>query len=176
MAGEQSVVVESAVVCAGVWSASLLAPHGLSVPLASVRGYHIELPQRPPFIDAPLVYANDDIIVTPMAGRLRASSYMEFLPPGAPPDRRKPARLRKRLHALGYDCGFDGPSWVGPRPVLADYLPGIGRTPGAARIYYAIGHQHLGLTMAAGTAELIADLLAQRRPRQPIAAFDLSRF
>ena len=176
MAGEQSVVVESAVVCAGVWSASLLAPHGLSVPLASVRGYHIELPQRPPFIDAPLVYANDDIIVTPMAGRLRASSYMEFLPPEAPPDPRKPTRLRKRVRALGYDCGLDGPSWVGPRPVLADYLPGIGRVPGGAAIFYSIGHQHLGLTMAAGTAELVADLLAKRQPRQPLSAFDLNRF
>jgi D-amino-acid dehydrogenase len=176
MAGEQSVVVGSAVVCAGVWSAALLAPHGLSVPLASVRGYHIELPQQPPLIDAPLVYANDDIIVTPMAGRLRASSYMEFLPPGAPSDPRKPARLRRRVRALGYGCGLDGPSWVGPRPVLADYLPGIGRAPGGAAIFYSIGHQHLGLTMAAGTAELVADLLAHRQPRQPIAAFDLSRF
>lgn len=175
-AGEQSVVVASAVVCAGVWSAALLTPLGLSVPLASVRGYHIELPQQLPLIDAPIVYGNDDIIVTPMAGRLRASSYMEFLPPGAPSDPRKPARLRKRLRALGYGCGLDGPSWVGPRPVLADYLPGIGRAPGGAPIFYAIGHQHLGLTMAAGTAELIADLLAQRQPRQPIAALDLSRF
>jgi D-hydroxyproline dehydrogenase len=175
-AGEQSVVVTSAVVCAGVWSAELLAPHGVSVPLASVRGYHIELPNEPPLIDAPLVYANDDIIVTPMAGRLRASSYMEFLPPGAPADPRKPARLRKRLRALGYGCGLDGPSWVGPRPVLADYLPGIGRAPGDAAMFYAIGHQHLGLTMAAGTAELMADLVAQRPPRQRVAAFDLRRF
>lgn len=175
-AGDESVVVESAVVCAGVWSAALLAPHGLSVPLASVRGYHVELPEQRPLIDAPIVYANDDIIVTPMAGRLRASSYMEFLPPGAPADPRKPARLRKRLRALGYGCGLDGPSWVGPRPVLADYLPGIGRAPGGAAIFYAVGHQHLGLTMAAGTAELMADLVAQRPPRQPTAAFDLRRF
>lgn len=175
-AGDESVVVECAVVCAGIWSAALLAPHGLSVPLASVRGYHVELPEQRPLIDAPIVYADDDIIVTPMAGRLRASSYMEFLPPGAPADPRKPARLRKRLRTLGYDCGLDGPSWVGPRPVLADYLPGIGQAPGGAGIFYAIGHQHLGLTMAAGTAELMADLVTQRRPRQPTAAFDLRRF
>jgi D-amino-acid dehydrogenase len=43
-------------------------------------------------------------------------------------------------------------------------------------MFYAIGHQHLGLTMAAGTAELVADLVAQRHPRQDIAAFDLKRF
>jgi len=174
-AGEESITADSAVVCAGAWSAALLAPHGLSVPLESVRGYHVELAQQPPLIDAPLLYANEHIVVTPMAGRLRASSYMEFRSPGAPADRRKPARLRKRLRVLGYECAPDGPSWVGARPVLPDYLPGIGRTPGAA-IFYAIGHQHLGLTMAAGTAELVADLVAQRQPRQSIAAFDLGRF
>jgi glycine/D-amino acid oxidase-like deaminating enzyme len=118
------------VVCAGVWSAALLTPLGLSVPLESVRGYHVELPQHPPLIDAPVLYANEHVIVTPMAGRLRASSYMEFLPPAAPADMRKPARLRQRLRALGYGCELAGPSWVGGRPVLPDYLPGIGRAPG----------------------------------------------
>jgi D-amino-acid dehydrogenase len=175
IAGGQSIIVDTAVVCAGAWSAPLLAPLGLSVPLESVRGYHIELPQQPPLIDAPVLYASEHVLVTPMAGRLRASSYMEFLPPGAPADMRKPARLRKTLRALGYGCGLDGPSWVGARPVLPDYLPGIGRAPGTA-IFYAIGHQHIGLTIAAVTAELVADLVAQRQPRQPISAFDLKRF
>jgi D-amino-acid dehydrogenase len=143
--------------------------------MESVRGYHVELPQHPPLIDAPVLYANEHVIVTPMAGRLRASSYMEFLPPAAPADMRKPARLRQRLRALGYGCELAGPSWVGGRPVLPDYLPGIGRAPGTD-VFYAIGHQHIGLTIAAVTAELVADLVAQRQPRQPIAAFDLRRF
>jgi D-amino-acid dehydrogenase len=175
IAGEQSMLVDAAVVCAGAWSASLLRPQGLSVPLESVRGYHVELPQQPPLVDAPVLYADEHIVVTPMAGRLRASTYMEFLPPGAPSDMRKPARLRQRLRALGYGCEPDAPSWVGARPVLPDYLLGIGRVPHAP-IFYAIGHQHIGLTLAAVTAELIADLVARREPRRPIAAFDLKRF
>jgi glycine/D-amino acid oxidase-like deaminating enzyme len=60
--------------------------------------------------------------------------------------------------------------------VLPDYLPGIGRAAGPARLFYAIGHQHIGLTMAPVTAELIADLVADRRPRHAVAAFDLQRF
>jgi D-amino-acid dehydrogenase len=175
IAGEQSIKVDAAVVCAGAWSAPLLAPLGLSVPLESVRGYHIELPQRAPLIDAPVFYSNKHVLVTPMAGRLRASSYMEFLAPGAPSDVRKPVRLRQKLRALGYVCELEGPSWVGARPVLPDYLPGIGRAPGTA-IHYAIGHQHIGLTIAPVTAELIADLVGERRPRHPISAFDLNRF
>jgi D-hydroxyproline dehydrogenase len=175
IADEQSIFVDTAVVCAGAWSASLLAALGLTVPLESVRGYHIELPHQVPLIDSPVVYSNEEVIVTPMSGRLRASSYMEFQAPGAPADPRKPARLRKNLRALGYRCELEGASWVGARPVLPDYLPGIGRVSGTP-IFYAIGHHHIGLTIAAVTAELIADMVAERQPRIPVSAFDLNRF
>src|ERR1700722_1200965 len=169
-------VVDAAVVCAGMGSAALLAPFRLHAPLQAVRGYHIELPGHAPLLDAPVVYARERALVTPMAGRLRASSYMEFTSADAPADPRKPARLRQTVRALGYACDLEGPSWVGARPVLPDYLPGIGQAPGTSKLFYAIGHQHIGLTLAPITGELIADLVAQRTPRHPIAAFDLRRF
>src|ERR1700722_3901910 len=37
-------VVDAAVVCAGMGSAALLAPFGVRAPLQAVRGYHVELP------------------------------------------------------------------------------------------------------------------------------------
>jgi glycine/D-amino acid oxidase-like deaminating enzyme len=168
--------VGAAVVCAGMGSQPLLAPFQLHAPLQAVRGYHVELPGQAPFLDAPTVYTGHHVLVTPMTGRLRASSYMEFAPPEAPADPRKPARLRQTLRALGYPFEPEGPYWMGARPVLPDYLPGIGRAAGPARLFYAIGHQHIGLTMAPVTAELIADLVADRRPRHAVAAFDLQRF
>lgn len=175
IAAEQSFAADAAVVCAGPWSASLLEPLGLSVPLESVRGYHVELPEQAAFADAPLVYADGHVIVTPMAGRLRASTYMEFLPPEAPADPRKFARLRSRLAEYGYPAPPDGPSWVGARPVLPDYMPGIGCAPGTS-VFYAIGHHLIGLTLAAVTAELVAALIARRQPPFPVGAFDLQRF
>jgi D-amino-acid dehydrogenase len=171
-----SLVVDSALVCAGMGSATLLAPFGLRAPLQAVRGYHIEIPGQPAYFDAPVVYVDKRVIVTPMSGRLRATSYMEFADPDAPADARKPARLRGQVRALGYACEPDGPNWLGFRPVLPDYLPGIGRAPGPSKLFYAIGHQHIGLTLAPITAELIADLVAQRAPRLPVAAYDLRRF
>ncbi len=110
-----------------------------------------------------------------MDGRLRATSFMEFAGRDAPPDPRKPALLRKRLSALGYDCGDSGPGWMGPRPVLPDYLPGIGRLERSS-VFYAVGHQHIGLTLAPVTGELVSDLVAGREPRLDISAFDLRRF
>ena len=101
---------------------------------------------------------------------------MEFEDAEAPPDPRKPERLRRAARALGYPFELAGPSWVGARPVLPDYLPGIGRAPGAAKVFYALGHQHIGLTIAPITAELVADMVAERAPRHAIGSFDLQRF
>jgi len=171
-----SVSVRTAVVCAGAWSAPLLAPFGVHAPLEAERGYHVELAEHAPLIDAPILYADHSVVVTPMASRLRASSYLEFAGLATPADPRKPARLRAKLRQLGYQCEVQGPSWMGPRPTLPDYLPGIGRAPGQHELFYAVGHQHLGLTLAAVTANLIADLVTGRAPRLDISAFYLRRF
>jgi len=173
---EAQCTYSSVVVCAGPWSAPLLAPFGLRAPLEAAHGYHVELAQHDAHADAPLIYMDKKILVTPMLGRLRASSYMEFSALESAADPRKPARLRQRLSQLGYRCAPDGPSWRGARPVLPDYLPGIGRAPGPQRLFYAVGHQHIGLTLAPVTAELVADLVAERTPRHDIRAFDLRRF
>ncbi len=168
--------VDAAVVCAGPWSAPLLEPFGVRVPLESVRGYHVELPQHAPLFDSSVLYADHYLVVTPMSDRLRATSYMEFEPPHAAPDPRKPAHLRRLLQGLGYRCESAGPSWMGSRPVLPDYLPGIGRVAITARLYYAVGHHHIGLTTAAASGELVADLVAEREPRLDVRGFDLRRF
>jgi D-amino-acid dehydrogenase len=166
----------SAIVCAGVWSAPLLAPFGLRAPLEAARGYHVQMPGATPLVDAPLLYADANLLVTPMAGRLRATSFMEFAGTDAPPDPRKPAWLRARLRKLGYSCDDASPSWVGPRPVLPDYLPAIGRVAASPNVLYAFGHQHIGLTLCAVTACAVADLVSGRTPAFAIDSFDLRRF
>ena len=171
----KTLTVGAVVVCTGARTARLLEPLGLRVPMESARGYHVEMPGHPPLADTPILYVDKRIYVTPMEGRLRATSFMEFAGYSAAPDPRKPARLRTRLLDLGYDCPADGPSWVGPRPVLPDYLPGIGRLERTS-IFYAVGHQHIGLTLAPVTGELMSDLVAGRQPRHDISAFDLRRF
>jgi D-amino-acid dehydrogenase len=166
----------TAVVCAGAWSAPLLKPFGINAPLEAERGYHVELPDHAPLVDAPILYADDSVVVTPMASRLRASSYLEFAGLGASADPRKPTQLRTKLRRLGYRCEIEGSSWMGPRPTLPDYLPGIGRAREPHELFYAVGHQHLGLTLAAVTADLIADLVIGRTPSLDVTAFDLHRF
>jgi len=170
------IAVRSAIVCAGVWSAPLLAPFGLKAPLEAARGYHVQMPGATPLVDAPILYSDANIVVTPMAGRVRATSFMEFAGSDAPPDPRKPLWLRDKLRGLGYPCEDQPPSWVGSRPVLPDYLPAMGRVATAPNLLYAFGHQHIGLTLCAITARTMADLVAGRTPAVDVSAFDLKRW
>lgn len=54
-------------------------------------------------------------------------------------------------------------SWVGFRPCTPDNLPLIGWASHHPGLLLATGHEGLGITTATGTAELITDLILERR-------------
>jgi len=156
-------------------SAPLLAPFGLRAPLQAVRGYHIEIPGGAVYFDAPVAYLDERVIVTPMSGRVRTSSYMEFAMPMRRRTRASPPACADRYARSATLANSKAQAgWARVR--CCRTTAGIGRALGPAKLFYAIGHQHIGLTLAPITAELIADIVAQREPRIPIAAYDLQRF
>jgi D-amino-acid dehydrogenase len=65
---------------------------------------------------------------------------------------------------------------MGHRPATPDSLPIIGRSPGQRNILYACGHGHLGLTQAATTGRLIADLIGERTPPIDMTPYSIARF
>lgn len=48
---------------------------------------------------------------------------------------------------------------VGLRPYMPDGKPVIGPVPGLANVFLATGHEGGGLSMALGTAEMLADMV-----------------
>lgn len=167
---------DAIVVSAGVWSRSLLAPLGLEVPIAAEYGYHIQAERHGwPAGHPPVVFEDRSMIVTGFEQGLRAASFVEFAGPDAKPDPRKWARLKAHVRELGLPFGdLDAVScWFGARPTLPDYLPAIGRADGCENLYYAFGHQHLGLTLAPVTAEIVA---AMAHGGEAPAALSLQRF
>jgi D-amino-acid dehydrogenase len=65
---------------------------------------------------------------------------------------------------------------MGARPTLPDYLPAIGQSLRVEGLFYAFGHQHLGLTLSAATGEAIAALVDGEPPAFDLAPFSLDRF
>ncbi len=176
LAGGEVLLADAVVVSAGVRSADILRPLGLKIPIVAERGYHIQsaIHQWPANLP-PVVFEDRSMIVTRFESGVRAASFVEIGRDGAPPDRGKWRRLRQHVADLGLPFGAvdHAAEWIGSRPTLPDYLPAIGRIAGAPNLYYAFGHQHLGLTLGPVTGEIVADMIA--RGTTP-AAFSLDRF
>lgn len=66
-------------------------------------------------------------------------------------------------------------AWTGFRPATADNLPLIGRHPTRANVVLATGHEGLGITTATGTAAIVADLIAGRKPAIDPTPYDPAR-
>lgn len=164
-------------VAAGVGARALLAPLGHKAPVIAERGYHIEAKAETwPRAFPPVAFEERAVIATRFERTLRLASFVEFARPESPPDRRKWARLRRHAEAIGLPFDEAPREWMGARPTLPDYLPAIGASRAAPGLLYAFGHQHLGLTLAAVTAEAVAALAEGRTPCVDLAPFDLARF
>ncbi|MFM2119076.1 MAG: hypothetical protein RL722_544 [Pseudomonadota bacterium] len=164
------------VVAAGPWSAQVLAPLGLQVPLGHERGYHQHYTQgatlRRPIHDAAAGY-----VLAPMAQGLRLCTGVELAPLEAPDDLHQLQQVEAAARqALDLGRPSSAPPWRGARPSLPDSRPAIGPAPGLNGLWLALGHQHIGFSTGPGTAALLTALMTgQAAPIDP-APFDPSRW
>lgn len=166
------------VVCAGIRSRPLMEGLGHTVPMIAERGYHIQSATAGwPGDLPPVVFEDRSMIVTRFESGVRAASFVELNTPDAAPDPRKWQRLKRHVSELGLPFSGEVDEWMGIRPTLPDYLPAIGRSDKATNLYYAFGHQHLGLTLGPVTGEIVADMIEKGGgDAKGPAAFDLKRF
>ncbi|MCE9681845.1 D-amino acid dehydrogenase [Halomonas alkalisoli] len=154
---------DGVVICAGVGSRALAARLGDRVNIYPVKGYSITVHLDQPACRqaAPMVSLLDDEakLVTSRLGedRFRVAGTAEFN--GFNRDIRDD-RIRPLIDWVA-QC-FPGVStrravpWAGLRPMMPNMLPrvGGGRLP---TVFYNTGHGHLGWTLSAVTAEMVAD-------------------
>lgn len=151
------------VVCAGVGSRRIAAELGDRINVYPVKGYSITvcLDDEVSRAAAPTVSLLDEDakIVTSRLGasRFRVAGTAEFngVNKDIRADRIAPlVRWSERL--------FPGMStrhvipWAGLRPMTPSMLPRVGRGR-RRRVFYNTGHGHLGWTLSAATAELVAE-------------------
>lgn len=149
---------QAVVVAAGAWSARLLRPLGVRVPLDTERGYHLEydLPDSP--LTRPLCPVTRGFYMVPMAGRLRVAGTVELGGIDAPPSVHRWDLLDTGARSVFPALPPPARRWMGLRPSMPDSLPVIGEArPG---LILAFGHGHIGLTLAPHTAALVARAVA----------------
>ena len=174
---QQTIIADQVVIAAGAWSHLIAKQLGHNVPLEAERGYHLMLPNPKVTLTRPITSYEDSFVMTPMENGLRLAGTAEFAGLDAEPNYHRAQILLSHASKLLANLNAQNSSqWMGCRPSLPDSLPVIDRSTKMKQVCFAFGHQHLGLTQAAVTADLITEMILQRPYSQDIKAFRIDRF
>ncbi|MCK1337846.1 D-amino acid dehydrogenase [Bradyrhizobium sp. 38] len=162
---KEEINAERAVVCAGVGSRRIASMLGDNINIYPVKGYSItvELRDETSQKAAPRVSLLDEAtkIVTSRLGedRFRVAGTAEFNGENRDIrwDRIKPL-VRWVERSFPDVCTAQVVPWAGLRPMTPSMMPRVGRGK-RANVFYNTGHGHLGWTLSAVTAEMIADVI-----------------
>jgi D-amino-acid dehydrogenase len=165
------------VVAAGAWSGALARGLGDPVLLESERGYNATLADPGVDLGREVIFAERKFVATPLRCGLRIGGAAEFAGLHTPANfERCRALLKLASRYLPALQTAGGTNWAGHRPATPDSLPVIGASPRHPNVFYAFGHGHLGLTQAATTARLIADLICGKPAAISLAPYTIARF
>lgn len=171
----------NAVLALGAWSAKSADALGLPWMKRIIqpgKGYSItyRAPDRVP--RRPLVLRERSVCVTSWGDGYRLGSTMEFSGFDDTLNARRLAALERGAREYLHDPV--GPEvrerWYGWRPMSRDDMPLIGRAPGTRRIWLNTGHGMMGVGMSAGSAQLLADMMAGRTPAIDPSPYRPERF
>ena len=146
--------------------------------LDTERGYHLNIePGDAGELRRAVMFPERGFVLAPMLDGIRLTSGVELAGLHAPPDFSRIRRLlpaaREALPGLSDRVTRQ---WLGYRPSTPDSLPVIGRSPHSRAVFYAFGHQHLGLTLGAVTGRLIAASVGGQQPEIDLTLYRADRF
>lgn len=167
------------VMATGSWTAPLLAPLGIRLPVYPLKGYSLTIPIRNEEM-APISTVLDEsykVAITRFDDRIRVGGMAEV----SGYDMSLPERRRQTLEMVVrslYPEGGDleaAEFWTGLRPSTPDGPPVVGATR-YPNLLLNTGHGTLGWTMACGSGRYLADLVDGRTPAIDPEGLDISRY
>jgi D-amino-acid dehydrogenase len=173
-------VADRYIVAAGSYSSPLLRRAGVHLPVRPVKGYSVtfDCPRPESSLHIPIVDDHFHAVITPLEGAIRVAGTAEF----AGYDLAlTPARIRnllRFLHEVLPQAPVDPATarpWCGLRAMSVDGVPIISPTR-IKNLWVNTGHGHLGWTMAAGSAQLLSDLMSGDSPPIDPTPYALVRF
>jgi D-amino-acid dehydrogenase len=179
--GDEFVPADRVIIAGGVASPQLAAQFKLKLRVKPVKGYSITYTPAAT-VSLPSLPVVDDAYhtaLTPLGQRLRVAGTAEFAGHDLRLDPQRVDNLARLIRAVYPEIMDEatlatGQPWAGLRPVSADGRPYIGRGP-CPNLWVNTGHGHLGWTMAAGSARLLADLIDGAPTEIDASPFRLNR-
>ncbi|NKB75500.1 MAG: FAD-dependent oxidoreductase [Gammaproteobacteria bacterium] len=172
-----SLASDRIVIAAGAWSKSLCHQLGERVLLESERGYNATLPDPNVYLDKQVIFGEEKFVISNIGNGIRIGGAAEFAGLDAPPNYRRSERLVEIAKTYLPKLNSQGSqNWMGHRPSTPDSMPVISPSEKYPHVYYAFGHGHLGLTMAATTAKLLGQMMVAKKPAFNPLPFHINRF
>ena len=166
------------VFAAGSWSGTLASDLGCRIPVEPGKGYSVTM-QRPNNCPKyPMLFPEHNVGVTPFKEGYRLGSMMEFVGFDTSISERRIDQLREsaKPYLVEPFTKVRQDVWFGLRPMTWDSLPIIGSVPKTSNAYLATGHNMLGLSLAAGTGRLLAEIVQEQPTHIDANAFSPKRF
>jgi D-amino-acid dehydrogenase len=166
-------------VALGSYSPLLLRPLGIRLPIYPAKGYSATLPLTDA-AKAPTVSLTDDehkLVFSRLGERLRVAGTAEMAGWNPALNEKRAKLVLARALALFPGCADPAAAtlWAGLRPKTPDSVPILGATP-YANLFLDTGHGTLGWTMACGSGQAMADLIAGNPPRIDLSGLGMDRF
>ena len=176
---EGRVSADAFVLALGSYSPMLAKPLGLTLPVYPVKGYSITAPIVNPDL-APVSTIMDEsykIAITRLGDRIRVGGMAAIagFDPSLQPRRKETLTFSVEDLFGGAADQSKATFWAGFRPMTPDGTPILGRS-GISNLYLNTGHGTLGWTMAAGSGQVLADLISGAKPQIDTSDLGLSRY
>ncbi len=176
-AGELS--ADAYVVCMGSFSPFLVKDLGIRLPIYPVKGYSLTVPVTDD-AGAPQSTVMDEtfkVAISRFDNRIRVGGTAELASYDLSLLEKRRATISMVVRDVFPEGGDVGNAefWTGLRPMTPDSTPIIGGTR-FDNLWLNTGHGTLGWTMSCGSAHLLADLMAGRRPAIDPAGLDVGRY
>ena len=173
---EKKYIYDKVIICTGAYTKHLATAVGDNFPLISERGYHLMFPDQKNQIKRPIAISNQGIYFTPMEEGLRVAGTVEIGLNNKKINNSRVNWIKKNTFET-FNFTEDPESiWLGHRPTLPDSLPVIGCSKKNKNILYNFGHQHLGLTLGAISADIIVDILQKNSLNNTLDSIKPTRF
>jgi len=177
-AADGVVQANAAVIALGPWADVTTRALGYELPLAFKRGYHMHYRAAGAAqLNHPVLDYERGYLIAPMERGIRLTTGAEFALRDAI---RTPVQLG-RAEPIARDLfplaeRLDTEAWMGARPCTPDMMPIIGPAPKHAKLWFAFGHAHHGLTLGPLTGRLIAEMVAGENPVVDMRPYRADRF
>jgi D-amino-acid dehydrogenase len=156
-------------ICAGAFSKRFAQALGAAPLLVAERGYHAMFERPEKCTTRPAFWVENSMVLCPMEQGVRLTTQSEFNGLTAEPSYRRLNRLiPKAMEMMPQLNSTVRDRWMGHRPATPDSLPVLGVAPATPRGFFNFGHNHLGLTLSAISAQVAVDLWTQAGLSQDI--------